>query len=393
MSEAASANGTTSFAGAARAADERRRMPSYTWLSPVDATPLEADTPHSLADATTRWPVVDGIPYLRVGRDEVRARALAALDVGDRTSALVALLGDRGGWEGGDPPSDETLRRLVTSSAVVSFRDPAYVAGLALLAAHRPTHGRVLDVACGAGHALRELTRLGVETLGADIVFSKLWLARHFVAPAAELVCFDVARAWPIRDNAAHLVYCNDAFHFFPDKGHVAMEMRRVMGPSGTLLVAHARTRRPENVAAGEPLEPELYRALLGARTVYDDAELTRALVETRAPRAAPSPQRDRASAVSLACGGGVESARAISIDVTMPPPGTHARRNPLYARDGDGRYRIRWPSERYERDCAELATYPLELREAFPEVVVGSGLHADDLVRRRAYVVLPPRW
>ncbi|GAC1543985.1 MAG: hypothetical protein NVS3B16_11220 [Vulcanimicrobiaceae bacterium] len=388
-------------------------MPWRTWLSPVDATPLAADTPHSLADGRTRWPVVDGIPYLRVGRDALRERALAALDSGDPTSALVALLGDRGDWARDLPPSDDALRRLVGNIAVLTFReamnalaygpaaveathrwsDPAYLAGLALLAAHRPTHGRALEVACGTGHSLRELARLGVETLGADIVFSKLWLARHFVAPTAELVCFDVEHPWPVREHATHLVYCNDAFHFLANKGHVVAEMRRVMGPGGTLLIGHAHTRRFEDIAAGEPLDAEMYGALVDASAMYDDAELTRALVDVRAPHAKAAAALDAVGVVSLVAGGGAGPARAVSGDVAMPPLGTHVRRNPLYLRDSDGRYRIRWPSERYQSEFAALATYPLELIDALPEVVAGASLHTDDLVRRRAYVWLPPRW
>jgi len=374
---------------------------------------LRPTPPHSLADGRTRWPVVDGIPYLRVGRESVRERALAALDSGDRTSALVVLLADRGDWARGEPPSDASLRQLVENIAVSSFReamlalaygpaaaeslhrwsDPAYLAGLALLAAHRPGYGRVLEVACGAGHTLRELARLGVETMGADIVFSKLWLARHFVAPAAELVCFDVAHPWPVREKAAHLVYCNDAFHFLANKGHVVAEMRRVMGVGGTLLIGNAHNRRCNDVASGEPLDAEMYDALVDARTIYDTAELTRALVEMRAPHAQPAAALEAAAVVSLVAGGGAGPARAVSGDVAMPPLGTHVRRNPLYVRDSDGRYRIRWPSERYERDYGARATYPLELADALPEVVAGASLHTDDLVRRRAYVWLPPRW
>lgn len=379
----------------------------------MDATPLVADTPHSFADLSSRWPVVDGIPYLRVGRDSLRERAVAALDAGDRTSALVVLLGDRGDWAEGEPPSEDSLRALVANIAVLSFReamealaygpaaaefmyrwsDPAYLVGLALLAAHRPTHGRALEVACGAGHSLRELTRLGVETLGADIVFSKLWLARHFVAPAAELVCFDVTHPWPIRENAAHLVYCNDAFHFLANKGHVVAEMRRVMGLGGTLLIGHAQTRRFSNIASGEPLDAQMYGALIDARAIYEDAELTRSLVDVRAPHPALAAAFEAAPVVSLVAGGGAGPARAVSGDVAMPPLGTHVKRNPLYTRDSDGRYRIRWPSQRYESEHATLATYPLELFDALPEVVVGASLHTDNLIRRRAYVWLPPRW
>lgn len=383
------------------------------WLSPVDGAPLEHDTPHSLADGRTRWPVVDGIAYLRVGRDALRERALTALDAGDRTGALVALLADRGDWERGESADDESLRRLVDGIAIVSLReatsalaygpaateilyrwiDPAYLAGLALLAAHRPTHGRVLEVACGAGHSLRELARVGVETLGADLVFSKLWLARHFVAPTADYVCFDVRAPWPLREHAAHLVYCNDAFHYFAKKGHAIAEMRRVMGPSGTLLIGHAHTRSFEDAGAGEPLDPAMYEAVVDARTLYDDEELTRAMIEERAPHGVPCAMLDSVRAVSLVAGGGAGPPRAARADVTMPAVGTHVRRNPLYARDGDGRYRVRWPSDRYESEYKAVATYPLVLDDAPPEIVTGASLQTDRLVRSRAYVSLPARW
>lgn len=388
-------------------------MTSQTWHSPVDGAPLANDTPHSLTDGQTRWPVVDGIPFLRVGRDALRARALAALDTGDRSEALVALLADRGDWERGAAPDDESLRRLIERIAISSLReamealaygpaaaeilhrwsDPAYLAGLALLAAHRPTHGRVLEIACGAGHSLRELARLGVETIGADIVFSRLWLARQFIAPTADYVCFDVGHLWPVRANAVHLVYCNDAFHFLANKGHVVAEMRRVIGPSGTLLIGHAHTRKFEGAGAGEALDPQMYDALVDARAMYDDVELTRALIDVRAPHAAPSTALESARVVSIVAGGGAGAARAVSADVTVPPVGTHVRRNPLYERDGDRRYRVRWPSDRYEREYAALATYPLLLDDAPPDLVMGASLHTDRLVRSRAYVSLPPRW
>ena len=44
-----------------------------------------ADTAHSVRDdAGRRWPVVDGIPFLRHGREELAAEALNRLDAGDR---------------------------------------------------------------------------------------------------------------------------------------------------------------------------------------------------------------------------------------------------------------------------------------------------------------------
>src|SRR6185437_9371818 len=49
-------------------------------VSPETGAALRADSDHSLTDGDTRWPVFEGIPYLRAGREEVRDAALAALD-------------------------------------------------------------------------------------------------------------------------------------------------------------------------------------------------------------------------------------------------------------------------------------------------------------------------
>lgn len=384
------------------------------WRSPLSGAPLHADTPHSLRDAETRWPVVDGIAFLRVERDELRERTLHALDAGDRTAALVALLAERDDWAPGAAPAESELRYLVANVDVLSFReamerlaygpvapyfahrfgDPTYLAGLALLAAHRPAHGRSLEIACGIGHYLRELGRVGVEATGVDVVFSKLWLAHHYVAPHAELACFDVAYPWPIDDAAAHLVHCHDAFYFFANKKHVADEMRRLAGTGGTLLVSHAHNRAVENLSAGDPLDAQTYVALFDARVAYDDADLTRALIEMRAPRPAGQAELERANAVALVAGDGATSARAVSGDVAGYAPGTRLRLNPLYAAQPNGAYRIRWPSDRYEAEYASLATYPAELpADCAHEVAAGASVRSDELIRRRAYVVVPLRW
>ncbi len=63
--------------------------------SPVSGLSLNRDTDHSLSDgAGEHWPVVDGIAYLRTGREALVRDALAALDDGDREGALVLLLAD-----------------------------------------------------------------------------------------------------------------------------------------------------------------------------------------------------------------------------------------------------------------------------------------------------------
>ena len=56
--------------------------------SPFSGANLKRDTPHSLTDGATRFPVIGEIPYLRADRDEVRETVLRELDAGDEKSGV-----------------------------------------------------------------------------------------------------------------------------------------------------------------------------------------------------------------------------------------------------------------------------------------------------------------
>ena len=369
--------------------------------SPVTGAALLPDTPHSLAAAGERWPVVDGIPFLRTGRRTLAEAALAALDAGDTDQAKVVLLADQDDWAR-TPPADEAARRhLVRTAATTSFRDamdllafgpvgtyfahrwsdPTFLSGLALAEAHW-ADGPVFELACGAGHFLREFARRGAEAAGGDIVFAKLWLARHWLAPAAHLVCFDAAQPWPFADRAFTTVFCHDAFYFLPDKPAVAAEMRRV---APRTLVGHAHNALTDNLSAGSPLPPSGYAALFGAPLLYDDRELTAALIDARPPRPVPAEALAEAPAVSLAANAGPP--RAITAGLAVPGPGTPLRRNPLYHGPA-----IRWPSERYAAEYGPLATYPREAAGPLT-AVAGETPAIDALARRRVLLDLPASW
>jgi len=370
--------------------------------SPASGQPLAPDTPYSLAAPGERWPVIEGIPFLRVNRAELARRALALLDDGQTEAALVLLLGDQDDWARTPPPSEADRRALVRDAGRISFReamdrlafgpvgtyfahrwsDPTFLSGLALAEAHWTGPARVFELACGAGHFLREFARCCPEVAGGDVVFAKLWLARHYVAPSARLLCFDAAAPWPLADGAAGLLFCHDAFYFLPDKPHVAAEMRRVS--AGPVLVGHAHNALVDNFSAGSPLPPAEYAALFGAPLLYDDGELTRALVEARAPRPAEADALAGAAAISLAAA--APPPRAIHGGLGMPGPGAALRRNPLYV---DGM--IQWPSDRYEKEYGKLATYPLVATG--PERAVSGEGGIEDLVRRRVLLDLPASW
>ena len=368
--------------------------------SPVTGRALTL-TGYALNNQGERWPVVDGIAFLRADRRALADAALSMLDAGDAEGALTALLADQDGWASTPPPTETARREAIRRRDALSFReamellafgpvgayfahrwsDPTFLSGLALAQSYWGAPRRVLEVACGAGHYLRAFAGHSGEVVGGDLVFAKLWLARHWVAPAATLVCFDAAAPWPFENRAADLLFCHDAFYFLPEKQFVAAEMLRV---ATRVLVGHMHNALVDNLSAGAPLEPATYAAMFPAPDLFDDRELTAALIEGRAPRPVTSRALAEAPAVALAVG----TARpgVACGPLTAPAAGAVLRRNPLYE---DGA--VRWPSDRYAREYGPLATYPA--RTDAPEVAVAGDPGTDAFTRRRELVDLPERW
>ncbi len=357
---------------------------------------------HALTAGDERWPVLDGIAFLRAGRRDLADAALACLDAGDEEAALVLLLGDQDDWARTPPPERQCRREVVRQRETISFReamtllafgpvgiyfahrwsDPTFLSGLALAQAHWRPGCRVLEVACGAGHFLRAFSPHAQDVVGGDVVFAKLWLARHYVSPHASLVCFDAASNWPFAENFADLLFCHDAFYFLPRKEFVAAEMMRV---SPSVLVGHAHNALVDNLSAGAPLSPDEYAALFPGCSLFDDFELTSDLIEGRVPRATSSLALRDAAAVALAWQAGPP--REASGRMTRAEPGRVLRRNPLY-RDGE----IVWPSERYATEYGALATYPV--RTNAPETAyAGQADEIDEMARARVLLDLPDRW
>lgn len=332
---------------------------------------------------------VDGIPYLRAGREELTARVRGLLADGDVDGARVALLADADDWWGEAPPPPEQLARVVDAGTLreamdllgmgrvgdyfaYRWSDPTYLAGLALLQQHWPGDRPVVEVACGTGHLLRELARRGCGPLvGVDVVWAKLWLAQRFVCPEASYVCADAADVRLDLDGPAY-VLCHDALYFLRDKAGAVAAMRRLAGEGGTVAVGH--THVADRISSGEPLPAAEYAALLGTDLLYDDDELTRALLEHRAPRSSPGAELEASEAVALVAG---DPLRPAPHDLGEPLGPLRA--NPLYV---DGA--LRWPSDRY---AAEYGPRSAHLPERWPDPLPA------DAARRRILVDLPERW
>jgi SAM-dependent methyltransferase len=353
-----------------------------------------------------RVPVLDGIPFLRAGREALATEALARLDAGDREGALVLLLADQDDWWRGPAADPAALRQLVRQAHRLTLRqamdllawgpvgtyfahrwsDPTFLAGLALAEAHWTAPRSAFELACGIGHHLRELARRGVAVAGADVVFAKLWVARHWVVPDARLWCLDAAQDWPAL-GTFDLVACHDAFYFLEPKPAILARLRALRDPRrGVLAIGHVHNRDCAGFSAGAAITAAELATLFPEALLYDDAELTRALAEARAPNPAEAPALAGAEAFAVAEGPGLRRPAAVTGVLALPPDGAALRRNPLYGEDG----RVAWPSERYGREYGTLVTYPRATRAPHRAVLDAATTEA---ARRRELLDLPERW
>ena len=332
-------------------------------------------------------PVVDGIPYARAGRDELRVHVTDLLGAGDVDGARVALLADADDWWDTAPPPPSQLAQVAQAATLREamallgmgrvgdyfahrWSDPTYLSGLALLQQHWPADRPVVEIACGVGHLLRELVRRGVpQVVGVDVVWAKLWLARRFVCPEARYVCADVAALPSLGVAAPAYVLCHDALYFVVDKAAAVRGMRAVAGPGGTVVVGHAHVADPH----GLPLTSHGWAELTAADLLYDDAELTASLLESRAPRPSSAGALTGSEAVATVSGD-----RLAPCPVDLGEPLGPLRLNPLYV---DGR--LTWPSERYAAEYGPRSAYLPARCDPLPA----------DAGRRRVLVDLPEHW
>lgn len=89
-----------------------------------------------------------------------------------------------------------------------------------------PPHGRVLDVACGAGHVVRAALERGHEAAGIDVSGEAIALARQRL-PAADLRQAN-AEQLPFADGTFDGVTCIGSIERFLDRESALREMQRV---------------------------------------------------------------------------------------------------------------------------------------------------------------------
>ena len=403
-------------------------MTPPTLLSPRTGGPLRADGPHHLTDGEVRYPVVEGIAFLRP-KEPLRACVSAALDRGHPRAAARLLLGDQDRFSPTAPPEEAALDRLLDGAdAGLTLREamgllhfgpvgdyfahrwssPTFQSGAGLLARALQPGRPVVEVACGVGHFLRLLEGNGYDTVGVDVVFAKLWLARRFLGVEGALVCGDIEAGPVVSLGGATgdtpgpaTVFCHDAFYFFEDKD-AALAHLRTIARGGAVAVGHVHTAGDAHEAGFAERLPD-YRARLPAGTVaWDDGSLARAWVRAEG---APAEATSQSAAIAWLEPGTAGAGEAPRRQHRRAPyyQADALRANPLLTAAG-----MTYPSEGWRReyaaDAGALGAHALGPLgdETAVRRLVGGGTAAIEALpeteralrwRQRVLLDLPTRW
>lgn len=107
-----------------------------------------------------------------------------------------------------------------------------------------PGEKRILDVACGTGRTLHQLLRAhpGHRYSGVDLSPFYLESARELLSGREVSLLIDNAEALPLKDASFDVVTSVFLFHELPRRArqNVLREMRRVISPSGLLVIEDA---------------------------------------------------------------------------------------------------------------------------------------------------------
>ena len=366
--------------------------------SPHNGHALKPVGEHLLSDGELLWPVLDNIAYLRP-KHAVRTQAVELIQTGQIQAALVCLLQDQDPFAPIAAPDDEAVYSVIQDN--LSLRQamqqlnygpvadyfahrratPTYLSGLALLQ-HVVHHERtVIEFACGIGHFLATLEAHGFDTLGTDLVFSKLWLARHYLNVQGLLVCSDIN--FPvIHTEQPATVFCHDALYFFENKTQV-LEHLRTLANGGSLAVGHVHTNSVDHNVAGYPLAVQDYAELADSHLFFDDMALTRNWFEPQNP----STMQPDSEAVAWIEG------ETNTAPYLLHKPASRLQLNPMIDLDNNC---IHWPTPRFQQEYADDAAYlnwSDKERLALQHDTPLTDQQTHDLFQRRVLVDLPAAW
>ncbi len=135
---------------------------------------------------------------------------------------------------------EELWRRLPAA-----LHPPMLERRLGFLRAEARRGDRALDIGCGTGDFTAALTDAGAQAIGVDVAQAALERARtrH---PALDFRLIPIDGPLPLEDSSFDLVWASEIIEHVADTALWLSEVRRVLAPSGRLLVttpSHGRLR------------------------------------------------------------------------------------------------------------------------------------------------------
>lgn len=131
----------------------------------------------------------------------------------------------------------------------------------------------LLDVGCGTGALLEAFlkARPAVRLYGIDLSPEMITMAHRRLGDAGNITVAD-AETLPLPDAFVDAVTCVDSFHHYPHPDAVLLEIRRVIRPGGSLILAEWRMPAPLR----HLMNSFIHRLPEGDVRVYSHAELCR---------------------------------------------------------------------------------------------------------------------
>lgn len=340
--------------------------------------------------ACYEYPIVEGIPILRqveglgrvvrfIGRGEFPAALWRTLNL-FRTSWVSqnrwrkllhnwACFQQASGNGGTFAEAARRLRKptVLADYLVHRYANPSFLAAIGPLflleyaAVRAPFEtAKVLDLACGAGHAsfLIRLLFPELSVISADADFVNLYLARRFIVPDGLQLCVDAQAPIPLPDHSCHAVYCQDAFHYFVSKKATIQELKRILGPNGLWIFPHLHNRLCHNPVPGVPMSPEGYLKCfdLANGRLFAESDLLHGLVSESGvdfSATASSAHLDRAPALTFVSGGSELWRQHRQFPAAFCKHKQYLRVNPIYCQASNGQsLELRWPNLTMQQEC-----------------------------------------
>lgn len=261
--------------------------------------------------------------------------------------------------------SDSPLDIVVGDYFNLRFGQPRHLAALSLLAQLPAGVKPLLDLACGCGHLGHYLTTRAEATgvVGVDLNFFHVWIARHWIAPAAAFVCADAGHGLPFADDSFSATVCSDAYHLIPERARLHAEIERCApGRPGVVTRAGNAAVMP-NEGLERTLDGYLEDVGTGARA-WSESTLLQCYLGRRSPLAEPPEDKrtlQRSKWLSF-----VWNLEPLAHDAPGRGDWPHAAGvpgiNPVYRRaatpEGDVDLRFEFPSIWYAYENHEMLAY-----------------------------------